>query len=128
MIVGCRTKHGVDHGHVVNCVFERNGLRSVFTQCLRKKRTLDLVLITNGKLDRFGVEQNLRGTIVRRVEGNKHFDTSFRAEKDHALVRRQASAASKGCLTLLEVEYRTRQAVGTELGVSFDQSEHTPRL
>src|SRR6185369_903018 len=123
-----RTKYRVDHGHIADSILERDGLRPVLSNRLREERALDLVLIASRNLNHLIVDENLSGPIVRRIEWNQHLDSSFRAVKNHSLIRIQPCATCKRRVTLRKVEHRTRQRVRTRNRISLNDAKHAPRL
>ena len=128
---------GLDDRHVLDGVFDGNGDFRVFQDSLGEGVGLQGVLIADGKGLRRDtaaeevapvVDEEARGAVGRRVEGDFHLDAPTGAEKLDALVGDQLRAASEDGLAVGKVENRRGEPVGMHRGIPVDAGDYSRGL
>ena len=74
------------------------------------------------------VDEEPRGPVGGRVEGNLEFDAAARAQEMHALVGNQLRAAGEDGVAGGKVEQRRGQPVGAELRIAIESGDDARRL
>ncbi len=126
-------KRAFDDRGVVDGIFERVGQRSFVADGLGEEIGLDGELVANGNgfddLAASGVEvlavvnDDARGLVGGRVEGNLDIGVAFGAEKLHLLVINHLGADGEDALAAREFENGGGQAIGLETGIAFNATD-----
>jgi hypothetical protein len=126
-----------DHGHVFDCVLQRNGDCDGSADGLGEDVALNRILVAGGEFFRDDaaaeqiaavVDEDAAGTVVGGVEGDFDFDAAARAQEVAALVGHELRAASESRLAGGKIEDGRGQAVDLHFGVFFYQPKYARRL